>query len=378
MRPVGGNSVAGALVLAVLISVAGSPRGVAEAAVAVPVAADAEVALHPTFAEPLVSAPRSGETSVAVRPIARQADIPVNHVWQSMNNCGPASVVMLLSSIGIRVSQEEARLALRGTNELRGMGPTPVDPWLENRFPGVNAFWRNNGTPALMKTLLSNGFVPMVTQWLYDPPTRIAHWRAVRGYDEDAGVFYVADPMRGAAVPLTYKWFDDNWRPFQYRWLVVYKQEDEALLRAIVQEEWHDVPSRLKYLQRAKEEALGVNSSEAWLSYGEAAYLVGRVEESVTAFEKGMQLGSAIGVYNVRSSYPTALRMLGRETDARAVQAKLAAGTNNVTTAISASPTGQEIRIIQNAGGNPGLLYPALLPPSVQPARFPADAVPQL
>ncbi len=315
---------------------------------------------------------------MAVRPIARRADIPVPHVWQSMNNCGPASVVMMLSSLGVRVSQEEARLALRGTNELRGMGPAPVDPWLENRLPGMHAFWRNNGSAALLKTLISNGFAPMVTQWLQDPPTRIAHWRVVRGYDEDAGVFYVADPMRGAAVPLSYKWFDDNWRPFQYRWLVVYKQEDEALLRAIVQDEWHDVPSRLKYLERAKHEAFGVNSSEAWLSYGEAAYLVGRFEESVTAFEKGMRLGTAIGVFNVRSSDPTALRMLGRGADARAMQTKLDAGASNVTTAISASPTGQEIRIIQNAGGNPGLLYPDPLATLTQPAHIPADAVRQL
>lgn len=321
----------------------------------------------------LVSAkePAAPEPVVVPRATARQADIPVAHVWQSLNNCGPASVTMILSSMGIRVSQEEARIPLRGTNVLRGMGPGGVDPWVNSRF-GLHAFARNNGTAALMKALVSNGFAPMVTQWLYDPPSRVSHWRVVRGYDDDAGVFYAADPMRGAAVPLGYQWFDDNWRPFQYRYLVIYRPEDAALLRTILGSDWNDVPSRFNYLARAKDEALRINNSEAWLSYGEAAYQVGRIEESVAAFERGMLLGSANGVFNVRSSYPAALRLLGREDDARAATARLASTSRVPTT----TPDPAELRAVQAAGGFPAILF--RLPDPNQPpvpARFAADPV---
>jgi len=325
--------------------------------------------------QPAAAETAGGEAAVVAKPAARRADIPMTHIWQSINNCGPASVSMILSSMGLRVPQEEARLALRGTDELRGMGPSPVDPWTTQRF-GIHAFWRNGGTPDLLKVLISNGFAPMVTQWLYEPPSRIAHWRVVRGYDDGAKAWYVADPMRGAAVPLSYQWFESNWRPFQFRYLVLYRPEQTALLKAIVGNDWHDVPSRLNYLGRAKQEALDIGDSEAWLSYGEAAYLVGRAEESVAAFEKGMLLGSPTGISTVRTSYPNALRLLGREADARRAQARLSTQASRTVTAISASPSGAEIKVIAAAGGDASLIDPelhqAVNPPA---ARVPADPV---
>ena len=296
----------------------GSIRQVRRALTAALLAAVALAALP----APATAAPPAAERFLSVRPAARRADIDMSHVWQSLNNCGPASVTMLLSSLGVRASQEDARIALRGTNVLRGMGTANVDPWVSAEF-GLHAFSRNNGTSALLKTLITNGFAPMVTQWL-DDRSRTAHWRAVRGYDDDQGVFYASDPMRGAAVPLSYDWFADNWMPFQYRYLVIYRPEDEELLRAIVGEVWFDVPSRFAYLARAKSEAESLDTYEAWLSYGEAAYQAGHFEESVGAFETGIAKGSANGIFNVRTSYPAALRLLGREQEARAVAGRLA------------------------------------------------------
>ena len=295
---------------------------------------------------PAAAAPPAAERSVSVRPAARRADIDMSHVWQSLNNCGPASVAMLLSSLGVRVSQEEARIPLRGTNVLRGMGTANVDPWVSERF-GLHAFARSNGTSALLKTLITNGFAPMVTQWL-DVQSRISHWRAVRGYDDDRGVFYASDPMRGAAVPLSYDWFADNWMPFQYRYLVIYRPEDEELLRAIVGDAWFDVPSRFAYLARAKSEAASMDTYETWFSYGEAAYQVGHFEESVGAFETGIGKGSANGIFNVRTSYPAALRLLGREQEARAVAGRLAATSSSPLT----TPNPDELRQIQSLIGD--------------------------
>src|SRR5438874_13316221 len=89
----------------------------------------------------------------------------MKHVWQSLNNCGPASVVMALSTFGIDVSQESARVPLRGTNILSGMGPQKVDGWVNANF-GLRSVWRNNGTNELIRRLVANGFAPMVTQWM--------------------------------------------------------------------------------------------------------------------------------------------------------------------------------------------------------------------
>ncbi|MFN2520073.1 MAG: hypothetical protein ABR525_03395 [Candidatus Limnocylindria bacterium] len=259
----------------------------------------------------------------AVRAAGVRADLPqVSHVWQTLNNCGPASVVMALAAFDVAASQEVARLALRGPDLRRGMPSAGVDPWVREQF-GLRSVVRTNGTNELMKRLLANGFTPIVTQWLEDP-TRIAHDRLVRGYDDSMSAFLVNDPMKGAAVPLSYSWFATNWQAFNYSYFVIYRPEDEALLRAVIGDDWNDRIMRARTYERAKVEARDQDSSAAWLFYGEAAYRFGMFEEAVAAFETGMSRGSPFGVFTVRSSYPLALLATGRAADSDAAAGRLA------------------------------------------------------
>src|SRR5919201_3148626 len=233
----------------VTVSVAGT---VALAAAPGPSAREDEAARTvPAIAAPIVAdlgtVPRA---AAAVAPIDQgpapksapaSASIEMKHVWQSLNNCGPASIVMALSSFGLDVSQEDARVPLRGTNVLSGMGPQKVDGWVRESF-GLRAIWRNNGTNDLLRQLVANGFTPLVTQWMQDPSiSRIAHWRVVRGYDDALAPFYVNDPMLGNGVPLGYRWFQDNWQPLTKRYMVTFAPKGEALLKAIVRGERDDV-----------------------------------------------------------------------------------------------------------------------------------------
>lgn len=268
---------------------------------------------------------------------------PMKQVWQSLNNCGPAAVVMALSTLGIDESQETARLALRGTDVRRGMGPQGVGPWVDQRF-GLKSVWRMSGTNDEIKRLVTNGFAPMVTQWMQDPNiSRISHWRTVRGYDDARAVFYVNDPMLGDNVPLAYDWFARNWQPFSYRYMVIYEPEDEPLIRSIIGERWDDYVMRERHYQRMKLEAAAQGTSAAWIGYGEAAYQFGLFEEAVTAIENGLALGSGAGIFMLRTSLPNALRALGRFEEADAAQRRLA----NVATspASSSFPTQSTFRL---------------------------------
>ena len=289
-----------------------------------------------------LSAPAAEPVAVAIpapEPKAAPASVvfdDMKHVWQSLNNCGPASVVMALSTFGIDVSQEFARVPLRGTNVLSGMGPQKVDGWVNANF-GLRSVWRNNGTNDLLRRLVANGFAPMVTQWMQDPSiSRIAHWRVVRGYDDAAGTFYVNDPMLGNMVPLSYKWFQNNWQSFSYRYMVIYDPKEEALLKAIIGDDWNDATMRKNFYERTKADAYSQDTSAAWLAHGEAAYGYGLFREAVTAFERGMALGSVQGVFTLRSSYPQALRALGRQSDADAMQQRLS--TSASSSAVASPP----------------------------------------
>jgi hypothetical protein len=266
-----------------------------------------------------VSTPMITVAEVLPTPVAAPARAvfpEMKHVWQSLNNCGPAAVVMALSTLGVDANQETARLALRGTDVRRGMGPQGVGPWVKDNFD-LRSTWRNGGTIDTIKALVANGFAPMVTQWMQDPwVSRIAHWRTVRGYDDAASVVYVNDSMLGNNVSLPYEWFGRNWQSFSYRYMVIYKPEDEKLLKAIMGPQVSDAIMRRDLYQRAKSEALTQNTNFAWLAYGEAAYSFGMFEEAVAAFEKGLSMGSPNGVFGLRNSYPQALRALGKQQEA--------------------------------------------------------------
>jgi hypothetical protein len=307
-----------------------SDTNAAETAAAAPAAEQAE------YGSPAIAA------SAAALPTPKEASAAavfdeMKHVWQSLNNCGPAAVVMALSTFGADVNQEVARLALRGPDVRRGMGPQGVDPWVKENF-GLRSTWRNNGTNDLLKRLIANGFVPMVTQWMQDPTvSRIAHWRTVRGYDDAQGVFFVNDSMLGKMVPLSYDWFARNWQSFQYRYMVIYRPEDEALLRAVIGKDWSELVMRQSLYERAKNEALSQDTNFAWLAYGEAAYANGVFDEAVAAFERGLGTGSAAGVFGVRNSYPQALRALGRRQEADVVAQKIG-GVTAVPSTVAPEP----------------------------------------
>jgi hypothetical protein len=284
-----------------------------------------------------VAAPEAPAPQPKAAPATAAFD-EMKHVWQSLNNCGPASVVMALSTFGIDVSQETARVPLRGTNVLSGMGPQRVDGWVKENF-GLRSVWRNNGTNDLLRRLVANGFAPMVTQWMQDPTiSRIAHWRVVRGYDDARATFYVNDPMLGNFVPLSYHWFQNNWQAFSYRYMVIYDPKDEALLKTIVGDDWNDAKMRKNFYERTKADAAANDTSAAWLVYGEAAYGYGMFREAVNAFERGMALGSVQGVFTLRSSYPQALRALGRQNDADAMQQRLSTSSTSSTVASPPDP----------------------------------------
>lgn len=322
--------------LAVLSSPALAPSSVAH-----PPLAETVVAL-PSLQDPVGALPKDlGALPAPVpAPALRAAHLgPMKHVWQSLNNCGPAAVVMALSTLGIDESQEAARLALRGTDPRRGMGPQGVGPWVEQRF-GLDSVWRIGGTNELLKRLVANGFAPMVTQWMRDPAvSRISHWRTVRGYDDAKGVFYVNDPMLGNDVALSYAWFAKNWQTFSYRYMVIYRPADEPLVQAIVGEDWSDVRMRERHYARAMAEARAQGTSAAWIAYGEASYQFGLFEEAVMAIEKGLSLGSGTGIFMLRSSLPNALRALGRVEEAGVAQRRLSNITPGVSPATSFDPS---------------------------------------
>src|SRR2546430_5333625 len=66
-------------------------------------------------------------------------------------------------------------------------------------------------------------------------------------------------PPRSTLFPYTtlfrsYQWFQNNWQSFSYRYMVIYDPKDEALLRAIIGDDWNDTHMRKNFYERTRSE----------------------------------------------------------------------------------------------------------------------------
>jgi hypothetical protein len=109
---------------------------------------------------------------------------------------------------------------------------------------------------------------------------------------------------------------------------------------------------RRNFYERTKVEAYAQDSSAAWLAYGEASYGYGSFNEAVAAFERGMSLGSVQGVFTLRSSYPQALRALGRQKEADAAAQKLSTSTSSSTVASPPDPFALYLAFMREHSGD--------------------------
>ena len=193
---------------------------------------------RPAAADEIGDVPMAAAPTTPVRAIPSRYHIgQLKHSVQTLNNCGPASVVSALSYWGFDVSQEAARRALRPYAETRGMSQTVI-PYYVGEF-GLNARVRVDGNRDMIKALVANDVPVIVLQWIREN-WRLGHFRVVQGYDDALGVFYVNDSLLGPNVAIPYDSFDARWDYNWSRYVPIYQPSQTATVAAILGPDWDD------------------------------------------------------------------------------------------------------------------------------------------
>ena len=186
--------------------------------------------------DPEVAAPAVNDVTPRPAPAAYFMG-QLKHSVQTLNNCGPASVVSAMSFYDIDVSQEEARQVLRPYAASRGMSQHVIPPYVA-KF-GLQAKVRLNGNDDLIKALVANDIPVIVLQYISET-WRLGHFRVVQGYDDRAGVFYVNDSLLGPNIAISYRSFDSRW---DYNWsyyVPIFRPDQAPLVAAILGADWTD------------------------------------------------------------------------------------------------------------------------------------------
>lgn len=211
-------------------------------------------------------------------------------VFETWNNCGPASLSMALSYFGIHESQAALGAELRPYQNQQGNNDDK-DVTLDElarvaRSFGLLAFHRPNGSIKLLKEFVAND-IPVIAETVLTKDDDIGHYRVVKGYDNGTGIIIQDDSMQGHNVQFTYADFDAMWKKYNYEYLVLVPRNKQALAQTIL---GRDMNSRLAWEETVSMDraALAANPADvdSRFNLSVALYYIGDYRSSVAEFEK--------------------------------------------------------------------------------------------
>lgn len=219
-----------------------------------------------------------------------QAVIPMKtHVAQTFNNCGPASLSMLLSYYEYNISQKEIGDKLRPYQHPTGDNDDKSVPVLELAEESKNynliPYYLPNGNLEMLKKFVSYGVPILVRTWLH-PNEDIGHYRIVRGYDDITQEIIQDDSYEGKNLRYSYKVFNEMWQPFNYEYLVLARPDQVGLVDAIIGEDIAEQKAWEHALERALiEEGESPDNPYPVFNQSVALYNLRRYKESIQKFE---------------------------------------------------------------------------------------------
>ncbi len=234
------------------------------------------------------------------------------HDYQRFNNCGPATLAILLSHFGKSETQLDLAPLLKGNKDDRNVSPNEVVDLIHSM--GLNALMRVNGDETEIKRLLAQG-IPVMTESWFVPHLENAsgHYRLLSGYDDAAsastrgvglavqyvdtfpasetGFFIAQDSYIGPNAKLPYVAFDLDWRVFDRTYIVAYTDAQASAVKAIVGDNMDDATMYARAREVAQREmALNANDPYAWFNLGSSLVGLGKYEEAANAFDKARVL----------------------------------------------------------------------------------------
>lgn len=211
------------------------------------------------------------------------------HVFQTFNNCGPASLSMTLSFFKIVVSQKEIGDELRpwqnpaGNNDDKSV----TLPELAQKAQdfGFTTYHRPNGDIQTLKAFIAND-IPVITRTLLEVDSDIGHYRVVYGYDDNFREILQNDSLQGKNLKFNYTSFLNLWKPYGYEYLVLVPPEKTALAQGILKENLNERVAWVNATENLKME-LSVNPQDIFLRFSLAVayYNTGQYNESIQEFE---------------------------------------------------------------------------------------------
>lgn len=248
----------------------------------------------PTETAPTVSTATPGAIATP-EPPAAPAALPASaliegivHQQQTWNNCGPANISMLLQLYGRTETQRDAARVLKPVRDDKNVSPNEMVAYAQ--LMGFRARWITGADIALIKAFVANGLPVIAESWYIPHPNdEMGHYELIHGYDGD--MLLVDDSYEGANQKLDAREWDGLWKVFNRTLIVVWSEEQDALVQALLGERWDEKRMHELALAAARAETeIDPNDKFAWFNIGTNLLALGDPAGATTAYDKADSL----------------------------------------------------------------------------------------
>jgi tetratricopeptide (TPR) repeat protein len=224
----------------------------------------------------------------------------ITHIWQTWNNCGPATLAMYLSHFGQPVKQDTVGAQLRPDPDDKNVSLEEMAAYARSR--GLSATVRVNGDADRLRRLIAAGVPVLIETWHQERPNDgMGHYRLLVGYDDGAGQWIAYDsydardlvkgqPYTGIHLP--YAETEQLWAVFNRLYLVVYDANAAPAILPILNEDVDEATLWTRALARAQAEVQArPDDPYAWFNLGSDLVALGRYKEAGQAYDRARRIG---------------------------------------------------------------------------------------
>ncbi|WP_299027533.1 C39 family peptidase [uncultured Thermanaerothrix sp.] len=245
----------------------------------------------------LVSLPSPTPTPT---PLPGRVELPVPpYEKQDINNCGPATLAMLLRFYGWNGNQNDIAVVIKPIPQDRNVNIEELLYFTRNYVGWLRSEFRVGGDLALLKRILAAGFPVVIEEgylmeesyWPNDDRWA-GHYLLLTGYDDGEGYFIAQDSFYGPNRLIPYAGLDQNWQAFNRVYFLVFPPESEETLRVLLGEDWDIATNRRHALETAQRETQEQpENAFAWFNLGTNLVYFERYNEAAAAYDQARMLG---------------------------------------------------------------------------------------
>jgi tetratricopeptide (TPR) repeat protein len=210
---------------------------------------------------------------------------------------------MTLHMFGWKGTQADIAEEIKPVIGDRNVNPEELQYYANNiaNYSGwIRMQYRVGGNLATLKRLIAANYPVMIEgTTALDPNDALgpnddlwaAHYLLLTGYDDASQSVITQDSYHGADLKVSYDRLMDEWKPFNYLYMVLYLPADEGRIKTLLGADWDAAQNR----QTALSIAQGLVESNpkdasAWFNMGSNLVALERYDEAARAYDKARAL----------------------------------------------------------------------------------------